>query len=87
MPVIPPEILPLFGDLGIADPAECQWRWLSPHPVSLRRSASFCDAHIPPLQCELALTRLGGRRVFIGQCPQCHTIFVRDAVLDVPLPE
>jgi hypothetical protein len=86
MPVIPPEILPMFDDLGIVDAAECQWRRLPPHPAALRRSVCFCDSHPAPVQCELALTRLGGRRIYIGQCRLCLTVFVRDAVVEVPLP-
>ena len=86
MPVIPPEFLPLFDDLGIVDAADCRWRRLPPHPVKLRRSVCMCDAHSSPVQCELALTRLGGRRIYIGQCVMCHTVFVRDAILEVALP-
>ena len=87
MPMVPPELLPQFDDLGIVDPAECPWRRLPPHPLSLRRSACYCDAHPSPLQCDLSLTRLAGRRVYIGQCPRCHTVFVRDALPEALLAD
>ena len=87
MPVIPPEILPLLDDLDIVDPAECQRRMLSPHPLSLKASACYCEDHAAPLQIPLRLTRLAGRRIFIGQCAQCHVVFVRDAVLEAHLAE
>ena len=86
MPFIPPEILPLFDDLGILSPAESPWKRLPPQPIGTPIAVAWCDVHDAPEYMEMSLTRMAGRRIYIGQCPQCRTVFVRDAIpLGVPL--
>jgi hypothetical protein len=80
---VPPEILPILTDLGIQQPTECRWKRLEEWPLRRMRAHYYCPCGTRPdgqQRVELAFCWLGGRRVFIGQCGWCMTIYWRDAV-------
>lgn len=80
MPEIPLELLPILTCLGIVDPANCKWRSLLPWELRYIRARHFCECRSPSREVEMAFTWLGSRKVFIGQCSLCRTIYWRDAV-------
>jgi hypothetical protein len=82
MPDIPPEYLPLLADLGILQPEHSQWKRLDPLSSKNLWSHHFCPCRTLSMQHRLDLTNtwLGNRKVFIGQCGKCGTVYWRDAV-------
>jgi hypothetical protein len=82
MPTIPPELLPILADLGIDDPAHCRWQRHEPWPARRMRAHYFCPCGSRPegqQRVEPKHAYLAGRRVFIGQCQWCKTVYWRDA--------
>ena len=82
MPDIPPEYLPLLADLGILHPENSRWSRLDPISSKNLWSHHFCPCGNGSLQHRLELMHawLGNRKVFIGQCGKCMTVYWRDAV-------
>jgi hypothetical protein len=83
MPMIPPELLPILIQLGIVDPSSSRWERREPWPLNRLRAHYFCPCGRRPdgqQQVELQYTTLAGRRIYIGQCPWCRTVYWREAV-------
>lgn len=79
MPVIPPEYVAQLDDLGITSAAESVWRYLPTEPEAFTFTSISCGCEEPPLGLSMTPTWLGGRRVYIVQCPKCRTIYWRNA--------
>jgi hypothetical protein len=82
MPVIPPEILPILEQLGITDPTSSRWQRRESWPPGIR-AHHFCPCGTRSdgqQKVELHHAWLAGRRVFVGQCQWCKTIYWRDIV-------
>ena len=93
MPVaIPVEVVPVLESMGIKDAPNCRWKCVEPWPIRRTRAHAYCECaapvkgaagHLPPgtpvgsLRVELTFTWLANRRVFIGQCRNCGTIYSR----------
>ena len=83
MPAIPMDMLPVLTDLGIGEPEESAWKHLDPWPGKYLRAHYFCTCGNRPndlQKVELEHTWLGDKRVFIGQCRWCKTVYWRDAL-------
>ena len=83
MPDIPPEILPILTDLEIQEPSQSRWKRLEDRPTRPGRSHHFCpcgNREDGQQQVDMTMEWLGNRRVFIGQCRWCLTVYWRDAV-------
>jgi len=85
MPDIPPEIIPILAHLGIQNPAHSRWQRLDPWPGRRIHAHYFCPCGTREggqQRLQMEHTWLANRRVFIGQCGWCMTIYWRDAVKD-----
>ena len=83
MPEIPPEYLPILADLKISKPSECRWKRLEDWPSKNVRAHYFCPCGSRPdgqQKLDMAFTWLGNRKIFVGQCGWCMTVYWRDAV-------
>ena len=82
MPSIPPELLPQLAQLGIDSPEVANWKRLEEWSAHYVRAHYFCPCvnGSGEKRVEMAFTWLANRKIFIGQCRWCQTVYWREAV-------